>query len=99
MSWTDVLSTFSKVTKQFHLIVERVDRLEKDDDFFRKECEELRKDIAAPTSRVAVLEEGRKTTTAEVKLALVESIAAWENQKLREELGRLKHQLPPPPPA
>jgi len=56
MSWADVLTSFGRLTKQFHVIVERVDRLEKDSDFFRKECEDIRKEVAALTSRVAVLE-------------------------------------------
>jgi len=39
----------------------------------------------------AVLEEGRKTIAADVKAALIETISAWEKQRLQSEIENLKH--------
>jgi uncharacterized protein YlxW (UPF0749 family) len=85
MSWADFLGRVMQLTKMVNLAEEKIKRLEDDNRYLRDDNAELRKEIAALTTRVAVLEEGRKTTAVEVKLALTETIAAWEIKRAKDE--------------
>jgi hypothetical protein len=98
MSWMDALAKLGEIAKNVTLIQKRVEDAEKLALAQDKEIAELRKEIAALTTRVAVLEEGRKTVGAEVKLALTEAIRGWENDQLRKALERLNSRSPLPPP-
>jgi hypothetical protein len=88
MNFSELLTGVGKVTRLFHVLDERQSHTTVQVDALQKETMELRKELAALTVRVAVLEEGRKTTAAEVKLALVETISAWEIRKMREQIDR-----------
>ena len=96
MNLTDILGGIGKLTRSFHILEERVNRLEKDVPALEEEIITLRRENADLTTRVAVLEENRKTVAAEVKLALTEAITAWEMQKLREQLQTYQAQEKPP---
>jgi chromosome segregation ATPase len=93
MSWKDVLAgvgglarrinTF-EVTTQHH--AEQIKKLETD-------LAAARQDIATLSTRIAVLEEARKTTAAEVKLALTQTLAEWEIQRAKQEAKEAKDAL------
>lgn len=94
--FSDVANKVGQLGKDYILLTERVARLEKLIDSQGETISALRKENSDLTERVAVLEEGRRTTASDVKLALTEAIAGWEMQKLREENERLRRgQLPP----
>ena len=95
-SWSDFVGGVARLSKLFNLVEERQKNQEDDIRIIRQENVELRKAVATLTERVAVLEEARKTTAAEVQSVLTRTISAWENQKLRDEVEELKRkQLPP----
>lgn len=45
------------------------------------------------TTRVAVLEEGRRTTDADVKRVIAETIAAWQVERAQQDLSEARAQL------
>src|ERR1051326_7929651 len=83
-----IFTTIATLKRQFE---EQAKLLEKQG----AEISALRKENAELTTRVAVLEEARKTTAAEVKVAVTESLVTWERQKMREEREEFKRRLPP----
>ena len=91
----DFVGGVARLSKLFNLVEERQKNQEDDIRIIRQENVELRKAIATLTERVAVLEEGRKTTAAEVQSVLTRTISAWENQKLRDEVEELKRKQIP----
>ena len=97
-AWDHFAGGVARLTKLFNLVEERQKNQEDDIRTLRQDNAELRKAVASLTERVAVLEEGRKTTAAEVQSVLTRTISTWENQKLRDEVEELKRkQLPPKP--
>jgi outer membrane murein-binding lipoprotein Lpp len=76
---------------------EKFKRIEEDVRDLRKENAEIRKEMATLSAKVAALEEGRKTVTAEMKAALTEAIARWEMDRLKEENKELRQKALPPP--
>lgn len=58
----------------------------------RKENAEMRKELSRLIERVGVVEEGRKTMAAEVKTALVETLAKWEVQRAQEQAETAKRE-------
>lgn len=95
MRWPDLLGGINRLTKAFHTIEQRVDRLGEDLRRLADQLDLQREKVGGLETRVAVLEEGRKTTAAEVKAALVETLSAWEIRKLREEVEHRRQSLPP----
>jgi hypothetical protein len=95
MSWTDVRNAIGQIAKDLALMKERIDRQEKELEQQGKDIAGLWVENAQLTARIAVLEEARRTTAAEVKLAVTESLMAWERQKMHEEREELKRRLPP----
>jgi len=87
----DILKEVGQLTKGFVLLQDRQAEHTADLKALEAENAELRKEIAALTVRVAVLEEGRKTIAADVKAALIETISTWEKQRLQSEIENLKH--------
>jgi hypothetical protein len=94
MKWPDLLGGINRLTKAFHTIEQRVDRLGDDIRRLADQLDLQREKVASLDTRVAVLEEGRKTTAAEVKVALLETLSSWEIRKLREETGHRRQYLP-----
>lgn len=85
-SWFDLSSRFLGLTKVFNVMQDRQDRQAEDIKTLGEEADRLRDKMHDIDKRVAVLEEGRKTTAAEVKAALTETPAAWELAKMREDV-------------
>jgi chromosome segregation ATPase len=94
MKWPDILGGVNRLTKAFHTIEQRVDRLGDDLRRLTDQLDLQREKLAFLETRVAVLEEGRKTTAAEVKVALLETLSSWEMRKMREEIEARKAYLP-----
>ena len=86
MAITDLAKLLDEAMKSLHLLQERHERYEKNFSELREENAKLRKDVADLTVRVAVLEEGRKTIAAEVKLAVSESLMTWKIKEMEEKL-------------
>jgi len=63
------------LSKTLVLIDERFKRQEEDMRVLRAECSALRNDVSGLATRVAVLEEARKTTAAEARAAVAEAVA------------------------
>ena len=78
------------VAKDLIILKERFDRQDELLKEQAKAIDSLREAVAGLTTRVAVLEEGRKTIAAEVKTALTETLAAWERKQLEKEIAALK---------
>lgn len=93
MNILDVIKSVGNLTKAFSLIEKRVDDGEKTDTKHAEELAALRKEIAQLTTRVAVLEEGRKTIAAENKQAMSEVIAQYELYRRDEKLKELEQKL------
>ena len=84
-AWQDLASRIFGLTKAFTVMEERNSRQAEDIKAVREELWRVRDRTHEIDKRVAVLEEGRKTTAAEVKAALIETIAVWEVARAKEE--------------
>jgi BMFP domain-containing protein YqiC len=80
----DMFTGIGRLTRAFHNMEQRVDRLHDDFTVTAAILDRQRDRIATLETRVAVLEEARRTTAAEVELALVKAIAAYEAQRRQE---------------
>jgi hypothetical protein len=93
----DLFTGIGRLTRAFHNIEQRVDRLQDDFTVLTGILDRQRDRIASLETRVAVLEEARRTTSAEVELALVKAIAGYEAQRLREDRATLLQPQNAPP--
>ena len=84
-AWQDMATRLFGLTKAFNLMEERHTRQAEDIKAVREELWRVRDRMHEIDKRVAVLEEGRKTTAAEVKAPLIETIAVWEIARAKEE--------------
>ncbi len=89
----DAAKVVNELVKTVHLLQERHERYEKTLAELRNENVELRKEVAGLTTRVAVLEEGRKTTAAEVKQVMTETLSIWKLQQQEEQIKSLKAEV------
>lgn len=78
-----MFTTIATLKRQFDEQAKSLERQE-------QEIIQLRKENAELTTRVAVLEEGRKTIAADVKLAMTETLSQLEINRLKEELAAVK---------
>ncbi len=86
----EVIKGAGGAARELIILKERFDR---QDELLKEQAraiDSLREAVAALATRVAVLEEGRKTIAAEVKTALTETLGAWERKRLEEEIATLK---------
>ena len=90
MALTDIAKLLDETLKSLHLLQERHEGYQKKFDELQSENAKLRKEVADLTTRVAVLEEGRKTTAAEVKLAVTESLSEWKFREMKEKMADLE---------
>lgn len=75
MSLSDIVGGVGRLTKAFNTIEQRVERLTEDVKELGKRHEGHGDKITDLTTRVAVLEEARKTTAAEARAAVAEAVA------------------------
>jgi predicted ribosome quality control (RQC) complex YloA/Tae2 family protein len=90
MNALDILGRIGELYKLFNVIDEKLKQQSDEISLLRKDNAEFRKEVSRLTERVAVLEEGRRTVAAEVKLALTEAISARELQQVKAERDELK---------
>ena len=93
MAITDIAKILDETLRSVHLLQERHEGYQKKFDDLQNENARLRKEVADLTVRIAVLEEGRKTVAAEVKLAVTESLSTWKMREMEEKLQVAQQQI------
>ena len=95
MSWTDITARLLTVVKSITNLELQFKNQGDEIILLRKENGELRKEIATMAERLARLEESRKTTAAEVKLAVSETLMELKMEALQKENDALKRRQIP----
>ena len=96
MSWADAVTRVASLAKTINNLELQFKQQDEEITRLRRENADLRKDMAGMAERLARLEEARKTTAAEVKLALSETLMELKMKAVLEENEALKRQQIPP---
>ncbi len=89
----DIGAKILGVAQRIAIIDDKFKRQEEDIRDLRVELSKLRDAINGLNMRVAMLEEGRKTTEADVKRVMTEVVANWERQHSERERRRLEEEI------
>ncbi len=84
---SETLAKANDLFNGYNVLKERIAQTQQEAKELRNENTSLSGEVSRLSERVAVLEEARKTTAAEVKAAMTEALSAWERERFREQFS------------